>query len=307
MNNRAGAPLVAGIEAGGTKFNVAVGTSHDAIRASIRIPTREPKQTMAQVINFLGDCKRQFGPIQAYGIGSFGPVDLDPKSRTYGFITSTPKKGWKHFDFINALAAHARLPTGFDTDVNAAALGEHSWGAGRGIDPLVYMTIGTGVGGGVIVNGAPLHGLVHPEIGHIQVPAPDFPEVLFANCQCPFHKNCLEGFVSGPAIMARWGVKSELVPPGHPALDEIAHTLAQGLANVVLTLSPKRIILGGGVMKMEGLIERTRSQLAIVLNGYVSSPAILQRMDEYLVPPGLGDNSGLAGAMALAIKALHNA
>jgi fructokinase len=300
-----GPPLVAGIEAGGTKFNVAVGTSHEDIRASIRINTTNPKDTIAQVVTFLHDCKRRIGPIRAFGIGSFGPVDLDPASRTYGFITTTPKKGWQHFDIITALAAHARLPTGFDTDVNAAALGEHSWGAGRGIDPLVYLTIGTGVGGGVIVNGKALHGMVHPEMGHIHVPPPPSPDALYLPCQCPYHKSCLEGYVSGPAIASRWGTRPERMKMDHPAVEDTAVVLAHGLVNIILTLSPRRIILGGGVMKMRGLLEMTRSQVHRILNGYVNTPALLKDTASYIVPPGLGDNSGIAGAMALGIRALH--
>ena len=300
-----GPPLVAGIEAGGTKFNVAVGTSIEDIRDSIRIPTTNPKDTMAEVVRFLNDCKRRHGPIKAYGIGSFGPLDLDAKSRTYGFITTTPKKGWQNVDLITALAAHARLPTGFDTDVNAAALGESIWGAGRGMDPLVYVTVGTGVGGGVLVNGVPLHGMVHPEIGHLHVPAPQTPGVLFPNCHCPYHKSCLEGFVCGPAISSRWGMKPEKMTHDHPALDEVACTLAHGMANIVLTLSPRRIILGGGVMKVKGLLQLTRTHLIRILNGYVTAPALLHDIENYLCAPGLGDNSGIAGAMALAIRALH--
>lgn len=299
------APLVAGIEAGGTKFVVAVGTSVNDIRERTRIPTTKPKETLEAVVRFLNDCKRKHGPIQAYGIGSFGPVDLDKSSRTYGYITTTPKKGWQHCDLIGALYAHAKLPAGFDTDVNAAALGEHCWGAGVGIDPLVYITVGTGVGGGVIVNGGTLHGMLHPEIGHIHVPSPATPDVLVPACHCPFHKSCLEGYVSGPAIAARWGMKAEKLPLDHPAIEEVSWCLAHGVANLILTLSPKRIILGGGVMKIPGLLERTRSQVLNVLNGYVAAPALTQHIDQYLVHPGLGDNSGLAGAMALGLKALH--
>ncbi|MBL9117202.1 MAG: ROK family protein [Verrucomicrobiaceae bacterium] len=302
-----GPPLVAGIEAGGTKFNVVVGTSHEDIRARARINTTNPKETIGEVVKFLLGCKRRFGPVSAFGIGSFGPLDLDPKSRTYGFITSTPKKGWQHFDFVTALAAYARLPTGFDTDVNAAALGEYSWGEGIGADPLVYITVGTGVGGGAILNGQPLHGLVHPEMGHIHVPAPPSGEVLFANCQCPYHKSCLEGYVCGPAIAARWGVRTDRIPDDHPAVEDTAATLAHGLANIILTLSPRKIILGGGVMKMRGLLPQVRSHLVKVLNGYVTAPAILHDIDRYVVAPGLGDDSGVAGAIALAIRALHKA
>lgn len=299
-------PLVAGIEAGGTKFVVAVGTSLNDIRERTRIPTTNPKDTLDAVVRFFNDCKRKHGPIQACGIGAFGPVDLDPRSRTYGYITTTPKRGWQHTDIISALYAHAKLPSMIDTDVNAAALGEYCWGAGVGHDPLVYITIGTGVGGGAIVNGAPLHGLVHPEMGHIHIPVPPFPDAFAPACRCPFHKSCLEGYISGPAIASRWGMKAEKLPPDHPAIEEAAWCLAHGLSNIILTLSPKRIILGGGVMKIPGLLERTRSQVLNVLNGYVAAPAVMQHIDQYLVAPGLGDNAGIAGALALGMKALHH-
>lgn len=298
-------PLIAGIEAGGTKFNIAVGTGPADIRASTRIETTDPKKTLRQVMQWLASACRKHGAIKAIGIGSFGPIDLDPESATYGYITTTPKPDWPHTDLVGPLHARFQVPIGFDTDVNAAAIGEYAWGAGRGLDPLVYITIGTGVGGGVLVHGKPLHGLLHPEIGHLHVPAPHTRGVIIDTCHCPFHQSCLEGFISGPAIAARWGIKGEEMPADHPAWEEVAHTLAYGLINVILTLSPQRIILGGGVMQQAGLIDATRSHVLRLLNGYLHVPRLIHEIDSYIVPPGLGDRSGVCGAIALGIEALH--
>lgn len=299
------APLIAGIEAGGTKFVVAVGTGPSDIRAVTRIDTTEPAKTLRLVMQWLGNACRKHGAIKAIGVGAFGPVDLDRESGSYGYITSTPKPGWQQVALVEPLHARFQVPVGFDTDVNAAAIGEYVWGAGRGISPLVYITIGTGVGGGVMIDGKPLHGMLHPEIGHIHVPPPSTPGVIIDTCQCPFHRSCLEGFVSGPAIAARWGIKGQDMPPNHPAWEEVAETLAHGVVNIILTLSPRRIILGGGVMHQKHLLELVRSHVLRILNGYVRVPALLQEIDSYIVSPGLGDNAGIAGAFALALDALH--
>jgi fructokinase len=298
------APLIASIEAGGTKFNVAIGTGPDDIRASTRIDTTEPQTTLRKLMQWLAEACRTQGAIKAIGVGSFGPVDLDPKSGTYGYITTTPKPGWSHTPLLETLHSRFQVPMGFDTDVNAAAIGESVWGAGRGHDPLVYITVGTGIGGGVMIDGKPLHGLLHPEIGHLHVPAPRTPGVIVDKCQCPFHTSCLEGFASGTAIAARWGIKGQDMRPDHPAWEEVADVLAHGLVNVILTLSPKRIILGGGVMHQHGLIDAVRSCVLRHLNGYIHVPALLQHIDTYIVPPGLGDRAGIAGGFALAMDAL---
>ncbi len=298
------APLIAAIEAGGTKFVVAVGTGPEDIKAVSRIETADPAHTLRETIQFIAASCRKFGPIHAIGIGSFGPIDLDPTSGTYGFITTTPKPGWQYTDVVQPLHSRFQVPVGFDTDVNAAAIGEMIWGAGQDCDPLVYLTIGTGVGGGVIVGQRPLHGLLHPEIGHLSIPAPRTPGVIVPDCQCPFHKSCLEGFVCGPAIAARWGIKGEDMPPDHPALEEVAETLAHGLINVILTVSPKRVILGGGVMKQKGILQSVRSHVVRLLNGYISSQKIIYNINDYIVAPGLGDRSGICGALALGLSAL---
>ena len=303
MNSQA--PLVAGIEAGGTKFNVAVGTGPDDIRASTRIDTTDPVQTLRLVMQWLASACRKHGAIKAIGIGAFGPVDLNRESGTYGYITSTPKPGWQQVPLVEPLHARFQVPIGFDTDVNAAAIGEYVWGAGRGVSPLVYLTVGTGVGGGVMIDGKPLHGMLHPEIGHIHVPAPRTPGVIVDTCQCPFHRSCLEGFISGPAIAARWGIKGQDMPPVHPAWEEVAETLALGLVNLILTLSPRRIILGGGVMHQPQLMDMVRSHVVRILNGYVRTPEVMHDIDSYIVRPALGDNAGICGAFALGLDALH--
>lgn len=299
------APLLAGIEAGGTKFVVAIGTGPDDIRDSTRIDTTHPDQTLPLVMQWLEAASKTHGAIQAIGVGSFGPVDLDLASPTYGYITTTPKPGWQMAPLVKPLQERFNVPVGFDTDVNAAALGEHLWGAGQGISPLVYLTIGTGVGGGVMIDGKPLHGLLHPEIGHIHVPAPQTPGVLNVACQCPFHQSCLEGFISGPAIAKRWGAKGQDLPQDHPAWPEFAETLAHGLVNLILTLSPRRIILGGGVMHQPQIMPMVRANVQRILNGYVHVPAILNDIDRYIVPPGLGDRAGVCGSMALGLAALR--
>lgn len=298
------APLIAAIEAGGTKFIVAVGTGPDDIRASTRIATTTPERTLREVIEWLDAMNREHGAITAMGVGSFGPVDLRLGSPTYGCITTTPKPGWKNTALVPPLAERFGVPVGFDTDVNAAALAEARWGAGQGIDPLVYLTIGTGIGGGVIVHGRPLHGVLHPEIGHIQVPAPRSAGVVSDRCQCPFHDACLEGYVSGPAIAARWGRKAEDLPLDHPAWREVAETLARGIVSLIVTLAPRRVIIGGGVMHQSGLLAAVRANVQRFLNGYLHVPEILDAIGDYIVAPGLGDRAGVCGALALGLDAL---
>ncbi|MBX7211129.1 MAG: ROK family protein [Verrucomicrobiaceae bacterium] len=298
-------PLIAAIEAGGTKFVCAVGTGPDKLVAETTIRTTSPRETIHAVSRFLSGAKAEHGPFAAIGIGSFGPVDLHPTSATFGYITTTPKVGWQHTDLVGPLKSQFKVPVGFDTDVNAAVFGEYMWGAGKGCDPLVYITVGTGIGGGVIVNGHLLHGTLHPEIGHLHVPPPPGRDAVMNECQCPFHKNCLEGYASGPAILKRWGKRAEHLPPDHPAWDDVSEVLAHGVTNLILTLSPRRIILGGGVMHQSHLHALIRSKIIRDLNGYLQVPEITRQMDTYLVPPGLGDRSGLLGAIALGQGALR--
>jgi fructokinase len=293
--------LYGGIEAGGTKFVCSVGTGPDDLRAEVTIPTaRDSQQTIGQAIAFF-EAQARTMPLAAIGIASFGPIDLDPRSKTYGYITSTPKPGWRFADLVGPVRRAFGCPVGFDTDVNGAALSEHRWGAAQGLDTFVYLTVGTGIGGGGLVQGRPMHGLVHPEMGHILIPfdrgREQHPGV------CPYHGACLEGLASGPAMQARWGQPAESLPPDHPAWELEAHYLALGLANLVMTLSPERVVLGGGVMHQQGLYPLIRNEMRALLNGYIQAPMILERLHEYIVPPGLGDRAGVLGAIALARQA----
>lgn len=299
--NTSGA-YVAGIEAGGTKFVCAVGSGPDDIRAETRFPTTRPEETIGQALAFFREQVERYGPPAAIGIAAFGPLDPNPVSPTFGTITSTPKPGWRDADLAGPLRAAFGAPVAFDTDVNGAALGEWQWGAAQGLDNFVYLTIGTGVGGGGMVNGRLMHGLVHPEMGHIPLPhdrvADPYPG------RCPFHGDCLEGMAAGPAVGERWGRPAYELPPDHPAWDLEAHYLALALQGLICTLSPERIILGGGVMEQPQLMPMVRQKVQSYLNGYVQSPAILERIDSYIVPPALGNRAGVLGAFALAHQAI---
>jgi len=286
-----------GIEAGGTTFVCAVGEGLHAIHEEIAFPTTTPDETIGRAIQFFEDRPE---PTAALGIGSFGPVDPDPTSATYGMITTTPKPGWRNVDIRARIASALGVPVAFDTDVNAAALGEYRWGAAQGLDTFVYLTVGTGIGGGAMVEGRLLHGLLHPEMGHVRIPH-DLGRDSFGGT-CPFHGDCLEGLASGPAIEARWGKPGEQLPENHPAWQLEAHYLALGLMAIVCILSPQRLILGGGVMKRSFLFPMIRSELQDLLNGYIQAPAITERVDATVVPPALGDRAGVLGAIALAAR-----
>ncbi len=285
-----------GIEAGGTKFVCMVGSGPQEIQAETRFPTTTPAETIGRAIEFF----RRHQPLKALGVACFGPVDLDPASSTYGFITTTPKPGWANTNVAGLLRMALGVPVAFDTDVNGAALGEYTWGAAQGCDPALYLTIGTGVGGGCLINGKPMHGLVHPEMGHIRL-AHDWQADPYAGF-CPFHGDCFEGLAAGPAIKLRWGQPPETLPPDHPAWELEAHYVALALSDLICTLSPKRIVLGGGVLEHPGLVERVRVRVQELLNGYVQSPVILKQIDEYIVRPGLGSRAGVLGAIALALN-----
>lgn len=296
--------LIAAIEAGGTKFNCAVGTGPDDIRSQVRIETTNPTETLREVMDYLEHASREFGKLSAIGIGSFGPLDLQPSSDTYGYITTTPKEGWKYTDLLNAMRECFHVPIGFDTDVNAAALGEFTWGNGKGCDPLLYLTVGTGIGGGVLLRGEPHHGALHPEIGHLMVPQV-MSEAPYPDGICPFHGNCLEGLISGPALEARWGAPPETLDPEHACWGEFASLMALGLMNLTLTLSPQRIILGGGVMHQTQLFPMIQEELQRMLNGYLQTRELMESIEHYVVPPALGDNAGLLGALALGKQAMR--
>lgn len=288
--------LFGGIEGGGTKFVCAVGSGPDDVHRQTSFPTTTPEATIGQAIAFLREV-HGVTPLAGVGIASFGPVDPEPQSPTYGFITTTPKPGWGQVDFRGPVAEALGVPVGFDTDVNGAALGEHCWGAARGLDTFVYLTVGTGLGGGGMVNGRLMHGLIHPEMGHMMIPH-DWEADPYAGT-CPFHGDCWEGLAAGPALEGRWQFRAEQLPPGHPSWQLEAHYLALGLVNIICMLSPQRIIMGGGVMKQAHLFPKVRQKVQSLLNGYVQNRAIGDGIEDYIVPPGLGDRAGVLGAIAL--------
>ncbi|HNT54488.1 MAG TPA: ROK family protein [Anaerolineaceae bacterium] len=286
-----------GIEAGGTKFVCAIGRGPGDILTETRFPTTTPAETLGAAVNFFREAIRSHRiSLEAIGIGSFGPLELSRSSASYGQITSTPKPGWANTPVVSLFEQEFDIPIGWDTDVNAAALGEGRWGAARGLDDFLYLTIGTGVGGGAIINGRPLHGLVHPEMGHMLLPArPDgFTGV------CPFHTNCFEGLANGPSLAAHWGQPAQTLPADHPAWEEEAAVVASALHGLICTLSPTRIILGGGVMQQLQLFPLIRQKVKESLNGYVQAETILDGMENYIVPPSLGGEAGVLGAFVLA-------
>jgi fructokinase len=287
--------MLGGIEAGGTKFVCGVGTGPDDL-VKAQFVTSAPEVTLAQVVAFF---RQEAGStLEAIGIGSFGPVDLNLTSPTYGHITSTPKSGWGNFDLAGSVTRALGVPVGFDTDVNAALLGESQWGAAQGLSDALYITIGTGIGGGVLAHGQLVHGLVHPEIGHLRIPH-DVSDDPFPGV-CPYHGNCLEGLASGPAIQERWNAPAGTLASDHLAWSLEAHYLALALVNLTLTLSPQRILLGGGVMQQPHLFTLIRQEFAQLLNGYVRHTEILDHLDTYIQPPLLAGDAGLLGALVLA-------
>ena len=280
-----------GVETGGTRVRCAVGTGPDEVRAETTVPTTTPAETLRRVLEFF----RTYTEITAVGAACFGPIDLDRTSPTFGRITTTPKPGWRGADVVGALRTLS-VPVAFDTDVNGAALAEYRWGAGRGVDPFVYVTVGTGIGGGAIVGARPVHGLVHPEMGHVPITRDSAD--AFAGA-CPYHRDCLEGLASAVALSQRWGALPETLPAEHEAWRLQARYLALGVAAIAAVLSPPRIVLGGGVMRAAGLLARVRAETVKTLAGYVRAPD--------LVPPALGERAGVLGALALAQATLAEA
>lgn len=290
--------LFGAVEAGGTKFVCAIGDESGTIRSELRFATADPASTLAKVRDFFGEFRDGL-TASAIGVACFGPVILDRRSAKYGFIANTPKAGWSNVDIACMLAREFSCPVGFDTDVNAAALAEHRWGAGRDTKNLVYLTVGTGIGGGVLIDGVPLHGLMHPEIGHIH-PRRHPLDASFAGV-CPFHGDCLEGLASGPAILARTGSELQHLDAAHSQWDLEADYLGQLCAQLVLTISPQRIIIGGGVMAQQRLFPLVRRRMLHWLGGYVERDEIRADIDRYVVPPALGAHAGVLGALSLAI------
>jgi fructokinase len=291
-------PLYGAVEAGGTKFVCMVGTGPEDIREQTRFPTASPEAALRETVTFFRSAESRLGKLAAIGIASFGPVDVRAASSTFGFITSTPKPGWANVNIAGALRTAFDVKIGFDTDVNAAALAEWRWGAAQGLDTFLYLTIGTGIGGGGMANGRLMHGLVHPEMGHVRIPH-DFEMDPFAGT-CPFHGDCLEGLASGPAMAARWLQPAEQLPPNHPGWTLEARYLALALVNFICTVSPERIVMGGGVMSSGHLFPVIRPYVLELLNNYVRAPQLLHGIDDYIVAPWLGAHAGVLGALALA-------
>jgi fructokinase len=289
--------LYGGVEAGGTKFVCCVASGPTHIVEEVRLATTTPEETLRKVVQFF-ERYVATGQLKTIGVGCFGPLDLNPHSPAYGFITATPKPNWSNTDIRGVLQRELRVNIAFDMDVNAAAVGEHVWGASRGADPSLYLTIGTGIGGGYLKDGKPLVGLLNLEMGHIRIPHSRERDPFEGSC--PFHGDCFEGLASGPAIEKRLGVKGATVPESDAFWELEADYIALALVNYILTLSPKKIIVGGGVMQREFLFARVRNRVSELLNGYVSSKMILEKIDQYIVPPGLGNQAGSMGAIALA-------
>ena len=290
--------VIAAVEAGGTKFICGLGNEKGEIIDKINIPTTTPEETMSKVIEYFKDKK-----FDVMGVGSFGPIDPVKNSETYGYITKTPKPYWSDYNIIGELKKHFNVPMEFDTDVNGAALAEAWWGAGKGLKNIIYITVGTGIGAGAVVNGTMLQGLTHPEMGHIFLKK--HPDDKFQG-RCPFHKDCLEGMAAGPAIEDRWGKKGQEMTNDDRVWEMEAYYLAQALMNYILILSPQKIIMGGGVMKQQQLFPFIRKYVQEFLNNYVYKREILEKIDEYIVYPGLGDEAGFTGSIALGKIALEN-
>jgi len=290
--------LLGGIEAGGTKFLCAVADRDGATLMQTRIPTTTPAETLSAASAFFSDAIQKHGPLSAFSIGSFGPLSLNAVASDYGCITSTPKVGWQNVDLLAHFSATISAPTALDTDVNCAAVGERLFGSGQGLDTFCYVTVGTGIGVGLLINGAPHGGANHPEAGHIKLPrAPG--DDRFAGI-CPYHGDCLEGVACGPAMQARWGVPAETLPSDHPAWDIEADYLAGLCATLTYTVRPDRIIIGGGVMQPQ-MYGRVRRALTEKLAGYDASMRSID-MDDYVAAPTAGSSAGLTGALALAYR-----
>lgn len=279
------------IEAGGTKMVCAIGTAEGHILEQTTFPTKEPAGTIRQLLQFF-----QGKELVALGIGSFGPVDLNPASPTYGYILATPKLPWRNFDFVGTLQRELRISIGFDTDVNGACLGEMTYGCAQGLKNVIYITIGTGIGAGIAVDGNLLHGMLHPEAGHIlMTPHPEDPYTGI----CPYHQGCFEGLASGPAIAERWGAKAPDLQSNPRVWAVESYYIAQALVNYIFVLAPEKIILGGGVMNQKQLFPLIRNQVSTLINGYLQTPE-LSDLDQYIVPASLDDRQGILGALELA-------
>lgn len=288
--------IYGGIEAGGTKMICVIGDENGKILDRMQIPTRTPEETMPIMIDYF-----KGKDIKALGIACFGPIDLNRDSKTYGYITSTPKLAWKNYDIVGAFKKELGVPIGFDTDVNGSLLGEITWGCAKGLTDALYLTIGTGVGGGVMAGGKLLHGMLHPELGHIKMAVADGDTY---KGKCPYHGTCFEGMAAGPAIEDRWGKKAVELANDDKVWDLESTYIAQALCTYILTLSPQIIILGGGVMHQKQLFPLIRKKVLEQLNGYVLTKELAD-IDNYIVSASLNDDQGIMGAVKLAIDAKY--
>lgn len=292
--------LYGAIEAGGTKFVCSIASDPDHYYEEVRFPTTTPEETIGRTLDFFKKQKKHYA-LRSIGVASFGPIDMNRRSKYYGYITSTPKPGWDHTDLIGPLEEELGIPCVFDTDVNGAALAEYRWGNPEGHQSLVYYTIGTGVGAGVIMNGKPIHGLMHPEAGHVML-VQDVEKDPFAG-HCPYHGNCFEGLCSGPSILERFGIPAEKLGVDHPFWPVLANYIAQACAAQILMFSPEKIVLGGGVMHQNQLFPMIREETKRLLNHYIRHDVIEGDMSNFITPPVLGDRAGACGAVALALLA----
>lgn len=293
------------IELGGTKTIAMLASNIDKIIEKKKFPTLNPKDTVDDIINFFGAKTRNLSlNLKAVGIGSFGPLDLNPDSNTFGFITSTPKQGWEFFNIKNEFESRLDTKVYLDTDVNVAALGEYFIYPINNIKNMVYITIGTGIGAGVIINGRLVHGLVHPEFGHIRIPH-DMRVDPFAGI-CPYHRDCFEGLASGPALAERWHSKPVDIPENHIAWDLEAEYIGHALVNLICTISPEKIVIGGGVMQNYSLYGLIQQKTKCLLNKYIKSKSLEDGINDYIVPPRLKEDSGIFGALSLAIHSDKN-
>ena len=284
------------LEAGGTKMVMGIFDEEGRLLDKSRIPTRSPDQTVPEMQDYFRAQK-----IDKLGIGTFGPVDLRKDSPDFGTITATPKLDWRNYPLLRTMQEFLQVPADIDTDVNAAILAECRMGAARGCANAVYVTVGTGVGGGVFVNGKTVHGLMHPEVGHMLLrPHPNDP---LPGGVCPYHDGCLEGLASGPALAKRAGQGAENLPDDDPIFTLEANYLAQMCVNLIMTVSPEKIIVGGGVLQRGYLLDQVRRETVRLLNGYIQSPEITSRIDQYIVLPELFPISGLIGAWLIGKEA----
>ncbi len=282
--------LFGALEAGGTKMVCAIVDDKGNILKEQSFPTKSPKETIPELIEYFKNEKAD-----ALGIACFGPIDLNRESKTYGYITSTPKEGWRNVNIVGEFSRELNIPVGFDTDVNGSALGEHVYGAGKGLNNIVYITIGTGIGIGIISEGKLLHGAMHPEGGHIMLTKHQGDNY---GGRCPYHKNCFEGLCSGPAIEERWGRKGIELTDNKKVWELEADYIAEALVSYTMILSPQRIILGGGVMHQEQLFPIIRKKFKEYINGYIKNEYV-DDLDRYIVCQSLDDKQGILGAAKL--------